>query len=332
MSNREKQRQKRKEKQRLIRKERNQSPWETLAPEPSLCRIFGNPDDTGLILLTLVFAQRDGRKAIIRFEIDVWCMGLRDAYGRANLSDFDVSGAIVSQLPTRTCDVGEARSLITAGIRFATGNRFRLPADWQKFARFAGVTRWQDADLSTFRKNGKLYFNGDLDDLRDAYLGDLEDLLHRDDVDFIAHTKGGNVSRDEMLAWRSANAQMDVVFKEYAIPFVDRIRDHLNSQGKQINDLVPALATKLTAGISLAIGAMGKEWKPESISSTVTKLVDNFVSQHDDRGRAAEAARQFLDTMFALNAKQDWVRSACKVIDDPRMLDLLHNVPKAFVS
>ena len=69
----------------------------------------------------------------------------------------------------------EGRKLVAGGIRFAQENHFRLPPEWQKLAAAIGVTQWNDADLSQFRKEGKLWFVGEVDDLASAYLGEVNE-------------------------------------------------------------------------------------------------------------------------------------------------------------
>src|SRR5437588_12835958 len=89
----EKQRLKRKQKQKEIRKAKSVSPIRKIASAGGTLECWVNDDweNQGLASV-LIFGQTPGgRGAMSAFLIDVWCVGVKDAYGYPNLSrvDFD---------------------------------------------------------------------------------------------------------------------------------------------------------------------------------------------------------------------------------------------------
>src|SRR4051812_41766347 len=120
----EKQRLKRKEKQLALRKAKSISPIRQIAHlgDSLECWINGNWKETGMANLLVFGETRSGRGAMAAFLIDVWCVGLKDAWGRPEMSrlEFQEEGIdrASGQTPMRQIGISEAREMVAAAIRF----------------------------------------------------------------------------------------------------------------------------------------------------------------------------------------------------------------------
>lgn len=143
------------------------------------------------VILVLVTSPRAGC-VMAMFLIDLWCAGLKDAWGRLNFShqefrDMVEEMSLDVDMHLVPVDLETARGLIAGAIRFARQNGFRLPPRYERWtAVIGGVGDEADADLSAFGADGKLRWVGPIDDLRRRLLGStVEEFLQREDVEFI---------------------------------------------------------------------------------------------------------------------------------------------------
>jgi hypothetical protein len=195
-------RQSKKERRRLKRKRRHKetirlrqaSPYEKIgqAGRVERCAINDDWSERGQAIV-YVLCQAPGRPpAMGAFLVDLWCAGLKDAWGRLEFSRQDFRDLVEKSsrgmdLDFVEADLDEVRALIAASIRFARRNGFRLPPRYERWlAVVGGVGDIDDADLSDFGRKGKLCWVGPEEDLRRRLIGStVQEFLARDDVEYI---------------------------------------------------------------------------------------------------------------------------------------------------
>ncbi len=189
----EKQRLKRKRKQVQARKASAVTPLDRLANGVGRleCWVNDNWRETGMASVQVLGTAPDGRCAWAGFLIDVWCVGLKDAFGFRTVlrGEFEQrldrigDGAEMADIP-----VSEAKRLVVGGIRFSRRNGFKLPPHYERWlAIFADVGDVSAADLTGFGvEGGMLRYVGDIDFLRRRLAGcSVEQFLGREDVQWM---------------------------------------------------------------------------------------------------------------------------------------------------
>ena len=317
MSNKEKQRLRRQDKQRQLRKIKSQSPWQKLESGGTVesCLVSGGWRESGAAAVVFVLRELNGRAAVVSFEIDAWCRGLHNAAGRTDVSDLKVDEILTrmrQDMDAVKVSAEEGRKLVASGIRFAKENHFRLPADWQKFAAAVGVKEWSDADLSQFRKEGKLWFVGELDDLTSAYLGDVDEFLGRQGVHIVARSKDGQEMDVSLM--RTKLETMKALMAEALQPFLDKTIAWCRQRNEEPSVLLAKVAERMSVGISLSLALM-EEWKPERLADGLQGAMDVYLSTlgASDKEEANRGVMQFLKCMDETNSKAAWVEALTRV-------------------
>lgn len=131
-----------------------------------------------------------GGHALAAFLIDLWCIGLKDAWGRLDITydefreRLDRAPAEVEYVPV---DIATVRRLVAGSIRFTEQNGFRLPPRYERWTALLGdIGSPATAELSDFGVDGKLRFIGTEEDLRRRLIGcSPEAFLARKDVEFV---------------------------------------------------------------------------------------------------------------------------------------------------
>jgi hypothetical protein len=169
----EKKRLKRQQKQKAIRKYSSITALQKIASNGGVLECWVNDrwEDQGMATLFVLGHTEGGRHAFAGFLIDVWCVGLKDVWGKAEIGRSEFMEELLKpwtqRMQSNKIDVAEARRLIAGGIRFARQNGFRLPAGWEKWASiFGDLGDIATADLTGFTKDGKLLYMGTGDFIR----------------------------------------------------------------------------------------------------------------------------------------------------------------------
>lgn len=190
----ERRRLKQKQKHKQAIKLRNESPYKRMGKSGRIesCKVNDTCREQGLFSIYAMISVPNRPPTLVCFLVDKWCMGLKDTWGRLDMThedyhEFMESAKHRAGFTLVDMDPDEARRLIAAGIRQAHELGFRLPTDYDKWVKAMGVGDWASADISDFGKDGKYRFVGPLDHLA-AHLidGDVEKFFARPDVDYIA--------------------------------------------------------------------------------------------------------------------------------------------------
>jgi hypothetical protein len=187
----ERNRLKRKRKHQELRKRKNASVFQTLAHKegPIECYINSNWHESGEASINVLRPLPDGGNLVAAFLVDLWCSGLKDAFGRLNIARSDFHEHLNN--PNRDfqmlpLDLITAQRLIAGGMRLSVENGFRLPHKASRWASVLGVDSYANADLSDFEKpGGKYLYIGSLNDLRKRLVGPVDAFLARKDVEYV---------------------------------------------------------------------------------------------------------------------------------------------------
>ncbi len=184
-------RQKRAQNRQVAHRARSGSPYRLIGERGTTqaCFINGNWRDEGLATMHVVKRGPDGRSVVASFLVDIWCMGLKDAWGVVGMSEREFLERLESNpycdLEIQRVDIDLVKRLVAGGIRFANRNGFRLPHRYQRWTAILGdMGNSAEAGLTDFGLDGRLLFTGPLDDLKKRLIGcKVEEFLSRDDVD-----------------------------------------------------------------------------------------------------------------------------------------------------
>lgn len=187
----EKQRLKRKEKQRQARRVNSVTPLQRIARDGGQleCYVNVNWRETGMASVQVLGHAPGGRTAYAAFLVDVWCVGLKDAFGRQEMgpAEFrDVLDRWGEQYDVARIDPAEAKRLVAAGVRFARQNGFRLPPHADRWTAIFGPLDVGAADLDGFGVEGRLRYVGTKEFLRQRLVGStIDEFLARPDVEWV---------------------------------------------------------------------------------------------------------------------------------------------------
>lgn len=192
-SKKERHRLKRKKKKDQRRRHQSISPYLRMGSTGQVekCLINENWKEDGIASIQILCQVPTGDYALAVFLVDTWCVGLKDAWCRLDVSlgEFhDMMNNHPLEMNLIDVDLEVVRGLVAGGIRFAKQNGFRLPRRYERSLKIiGGVGDIDSADLSDFGKDGKLVWCGPIDDLRKCLIGStLDEFIARDDVDVIA--------------------------------------------------------------------------------------------------------------------------------------------------
>ncbi len=128
------QRQKRKAKQRSIRRSQSGSPYRQIGRtgEVVACYVTQGWRERGQAAIFCLVATPGGGHATATFLVDLWCVGLKDAWGKLNISAKGFKENILDRASNETevelvrVDVDWVRKIVAGAIRFAEQNGVRV--------------------------------------------------------------------------------------------------------------------------------------------------------------------------------------------------------------
>lgn len=234
---------------------------------------------------TILMARDIGplRVAMAAFLVDLWAMGLKDAWGRTDISysEFDegISG-LDAQLGTHPLNLGTAKHLVYGGIELSRELGFRLPRRYERWTAILGpLPKGETPDMSLFRCDGKIRLVCSMRDLESRLIGTTPDkFLARPDVDFI-------LADDDFTLVDDEDDAVDDAITEFEQAMVDRARQWCFANGQTPHPLLPEL-----------IGAFN-EALVQSLPPDFD-INDEVDSLSDQRGEVMERMASFLAASF----------------------------------
>lgn len=201
----ERKRLKREKKKAQMRRATAGSPYKRIGQigEIEACYINADWQTSGMATIHLIRQNPRGGLALACFLIDLWCAGLKDAWGAIDMTSGETDEHIEragERFELVRIEPDAARHLIAGGIRFARQNGFRLPPHFDRWVNVLGeLPEPATADLRPFGKDGGLLWIGPLGDLRRRLIGcSAEEFLARPHVHFISEIEDpGEFEPDE---------------------------------------------------------------------------------------------------------------------------------------
>ncbi len=310
----ERDRLKRKRKQMEARRRANRSRYDILADQRLPVRCYANPNwkEDGILELVMRKEMPDGGLAMGVFLVDLWCCGLKDAWGRLDMSGVEFRDVLLrmkeglSAQPA-SLDPQTARNLVAGGIAFAQKNGFRLPYHFDRWVAMLAPMP-EEPDMSDFGwEGGKLHYVGLVSDLRRRLIGSMDEFLSRPDVHYTFRTAG-----DEMLDGEDELEDLDEPDEEDLAAFdaavagsahrlLEKIRQWCAERGLTPE---PALETTLQSFLKASIMACAadadadpKETK-EQIAEAWSTLLE---SEHVDVEQFIPASRQIQEFLSSFS-------------------------------
>jgi hypothetical protein len=155
----ERQRLKRKQKQQALRKQRNVSVFRRLesSDAPIQCFINSGWEESpqASIFVLREIPSGGGGHALASFLVDFGVLGLKDAWGRLDMTPLQFRDEILAPceetMPMERVDPQTARRLIAGAIRYRHDNGFKQVHRLDRWlAILGGVGDWRQADVSEF--------------------------------------------------------------------------------------------------------------------------------------------------------------------------------------
>jgi len=289
----ERKRLKREKKKAEQRRAASVSPYKRVgeAGEIEACYINEDWERDGTAAIHVLRRTPGGGHAVASFLVDLWCAGLKDAFGRLDISmdEFhDNLDRVQDETTLVQTDPELVRQLLAGSIRFARQNGFRLPPHYERWLNvFGGVGDVASADLSHFGKDGKLLWVGPLEDLRRRLIGCTpEEFIKRPDVDFIAE-----VTDVEEYDDSDDDDEYDPEFDD----LVDHMRGH-------IDVLIDRMVTNLRQRLEKAGEAPAERLDDAVAIILIDQLLRNAPKENEDDEELADivecAAEEIMDEVY----------------------------------
>jgi hypothetical protein len=209
-----------KERKRLKRKRKHEAHRRAAAGSPFKlisriqatvqCWINTNWEHTRQASILVLRQTASGRCAMANFLVDFGMAGLKDAFGRLDVTAADFFDNVLepfqNQFPMALIEPSEALRHIAGGIRFAHDNGFRLPHRYDRWLAIVGdVGDWRTADVSDF----EMEFAGSMEDLRHRLIGQsVEEFLMREDVSIVLSDSAPSLLSDDILDCEEADDEL----------------------------------------------------------------------------------------------------------------------------
>jgi hypothetical protein len=269
-----------------------------------------------------------GRSAFAAFLVDIWCVGLKDAFGRSDVpaSEFreERIEPMIEQGHATPVSLLNAKALVAGGIRFSRQNGFRLPPDWEKWASIFGrdmAEEARDADLTDFGTDGGLRYMGTEEFLRTRLIGcTLEEFIARPDVQWVMEGDADIFDDDEEDVDEDLIDDDDFDFDE----------EQLEAAGKLLEEAV----TQITRNVRTWCSETGIEPHPQLEKAAKIAIATAPLSMVEGPDPEGEKAAFVEDKIVNLlldeldPSEREGVREALdQIVECGQYIDLVDEVP-----
>jgi len=188
----ERQRRKRQEKQREKRRFALTLQKQQVSDAYPVHACYGNSNWRDEGIATVLFGRElsQDRVTLVAFCVDLWGMGLKDAWGRTGITAGEFQEAVDRMKeahPMAPMNPGVARHIVFGGIERATELGFRLPPRLNRWTGVLGALPEDESpDRSLFGVNGKVRLICNARDLEARLIGcTSKQFLARPDVEYV---------------------------------------------------------------------------------------------------------------------------------------------------
>jgi hypothetical protein len=304
----EKKRLKRKQKQQALRKAKLRTPLSRVASEGGRleCWVTGQWREMGMADVLVLAHAPGGGCAFAAFLVDLWCVGLKDTWGEADVTELEFRESILERWQQRTdgvrLDPAVAKRLVAGAVRFSRQNGFKLPARWDRWVSvFGPLGNLNEADLSDFGKEGALEYVGTAKFLRERLIGCTpEQFLARPDVKWSLFT-GEPRPIDDLCRPEGSFAEMaDDEGDEYEDEDdEDFDEEELEGDVRLLSEAMERMVEQLSNAVRKWCFANGRVPSPKLKEGAAVALASTSLAMPADGGvdqtAAAEAAANMLD-------------------------------------
>jgi len=286
------------------------------------CRINKDWRDDGIAAILFAREIAPRRLTMAGFLVDIWAMGLKDAWGRVDMPASEFEGAMSDhdqRLKSKTVDLDTVRHLVFGGIEQARELGFRLPRKYERWTALLGpLPEGMAPDMSLFRKDGKILLRCNEPDLRARLVGcTVDEFLSRPDVDYI-------LGDDDFTLVDEEADEFDDGMMEMEEAMLDAVKAWCFANGQAPHPLLPDVV-RATMEVSAAKADEENYWDqeaPDISASEVTDFAERIESyllvRHGDRPDEARAAiAQMIEFMHSKTSPDDLFES----LDLSRPLD-----------
>ena len=256
--------------------------------------------DAGFAAIYLAREISPGRLTMLAFLVDLWGMGLKDAWGACDIgcSDFDEQTAKIRK-GTRLVPVqlDLVRHMVYGGVERAKDLGLRLPKRYERWTTILGpLPPGESPDMSLFGCDGRIVLVCNRRDLEARLVGtSLERLLARPDVE------AELMADDFTLVDEDMDEVMDVITAAEG-KMVEAVRQWCFATGQAPDPLLPEVVSAMFEAMAQTIpeGLESEEDfenAPDSAFTPASRLTESFLRlSFEDRDAEVQAAvRQLVE-------------------------------------
>jgi hypothetical protein len=326
MGNKDKRRLKRQRKHQEIRRRQSLSPYRQAARASGEFRCYC-VQDQGIASILVMKTLSGGGRVLAGYLVDFWCCGLKDAWGRLDITaeEFEemIDRVAGGDATVEKTDLGQVRKIVAGGIRFARQNGFKLSHRHERWAGLIGVdaaAAAEGADLDLFgidERGKKLRYTGPITDLQRRLVGStVEEFLARPDVEAILGTDDSFADLDLEVPEDEADEPDEADLEEALEQLRQDMQERMLQQVTQwctANQQPPHQA--LPEAIDALLEAMMQAREPEGaqmddaqFAEKSPRLFEQSLEVHGAEGFAAikDAMNQVFLWMRSLRSRRDF--------------------------
>ncbi len=278
------------------------------------CVVNRNWREAGEATILMAREVAAGHVSMAAFLVDIWAMGLKDAWGRTDIpaSKFDESVArLDEQLEKCSLNLGTARHLVYGGIQLARDLGFRLPRRYERWTALLGtLPEGESPDMSIFLCGGKIRLICSYQDLKARIIGTTpEKFLNRPDVEFI-------MGDDDFTLVDDDDDEFNDMVTELVQKMLDRARQWCFANGQVphplLSEVISASLEAIIQGTppdidpeNDIIEALSDEQQEEVMRQTASFLSASFAHDPDGLSTAMEQFDGFMHSMASSQGLAD---------------------------
>lgn len=272
------------------------------------CLVNSSWREEGKASILLARSIGERRLSMAVFLVDLWAMGLKDAWGRVDMTfqEFEESVRMVHELRMKPLAVETAQHIVYGGVRLAQELGFRLPHRYQRWTAMLGpLPEGVEPDRSLFLKDGRVCLVGSMREFSERLLSTTpEAFLRRPDLEFILEDGDRAASRSDE---DDEGCDVDPLADDMEQALVNRVRQWCFASGRVPHRLLPeAVGCLLEALLQCTPdedfaddGAFLEMAQLDGGNNRLMELIQASDSQEDPAEflAALEQARDFLSSL-----------------------------------